>query len=275
MNTSKLFILFSAIKSRLGNLLRKFPSYDPSFNLEEFLSELGFPRNSILFVHGGLKKLAKKTNKSYEEIVKEIISLLKKEYSPKAIIFPSFTESFKKTGVFSMNYSGAEAGALSEISRRLINYRTKDPLHSVIIDSKSLSEFEKLDMTDTYGNKGLFAYLNQNNAIILNISTNHFISTQIHYIEEEMKVPYLSEDNKFSGIIFDEKDKPINSTIRNRSYKQKVYMNWQKIERYLSKDNSLKTKYYKGLKLQFIDTKLLFSKIKEKIIEKPFFLVDF
>jgi len=65
------------------------------------------PSNSHIFIHAGLKNIRLLSGLEYKNIVDDIIKSLKEIYQPSAIIAPTFTPSFRKSGVYSKLYSKA------------------------------------------------------------------------------------------------------------------------------------------------------------------------
>jgi aminoglycoside N3'-acetyltransferase len=250
--------------------------FDASFRIDELLDNLDIEQGSTLFLHVGLRKLKQKANKECGQIADQIINTLSKRYKPCSIIVPAFTPSYRTTGLFSINHSKSEAGAFSELFRQKANYRTPDPIHSVSIITEDINKFKNLDYGNTFSKNGIFEYLRNLNSYILNISTNDFVSFQLHYIEEIHQVPYKSRTNNvFSGCIFDYRDSPILRTQVNHAYKVSTAFNRDKIAGYLKAEGVLKEKCYKNIEISCIKIHALHEALEKKLTKNKNFLVTF
>lgn len=149
---------------------------------------------------------------------------------------PTFTLSFKQTGIYSVNYSRSEVGIFSELFRERANYRTQNAIHSVSIISKDISIYEKMNYKNTFSPDGLYGYLVKDNSYIVNISTNYFLATFKHYVEEMYNVPYENrKNNKYKGIVFDKYNNPVKWEQIHHAYNRKVQFNQKKITNVLIK----------------------------------------
>lgn len=279
MNTkqlnSKLFFYYNYFFRKYRYQKQKFYKKNDNFNYEEFVSGFDIPQNSQIFIHAGLKSINLITNDKYDIIVSNLIEALKKVYQPTAIFTPSFTPSFRKTGVYSKNYSKGEFGAFSELPRHLANMRTDDAIHGVAIITENIDEFKHYNYHNTFGQDGFYASLIEN-TYILNITTNYFVSTYMHYIEEDLKVPYKKSGGLISqGIMYDENDKIVKIVQNNHHYLDKCEINREKVKNLLEKNGILKWNEYLGLKNSCISVKELDKTLRNKMIKDSYFLVTF
>ena len=138
----------------------------------------------VVFVHIGLSdiKTALETN-PYEAITEK----LRSEFE--SILAPGFTRSFRETGVFDVAETQPELGAFSSLFFADAEYRTPDPLHSVLVDGSY--RFDDCVFRDTFSPDGCYGQLSADNVLYLNIGTPWLISTQLHYIERVCDVPYV------------------------------------------------------------------------------------
>lgn len=138
----------------------------------------------VVFVHIGLSdiKTALQTN-PYDTIVEK----LRGEFE--SILVPGFTRSFRETGVFDTAETEPELGAFSSLFFADAEYRTPDPLHSILVDGTY--RFEDCAFRDTFSPNGCYGQLSRDNILYLNIGTPWLVSTQLHYIERACDVPYV------------------------------------------------------------------------------------
>src|SRR5690606_22023940 len=112
------------------------------------------------------------------------------------------------------------------------NYRSKDPIHNISILGDS-SIIETLNHFDTFGESGIYSYLSKENTYVINIDTEHFVSTFLHYLENKTQVPYKDfERTSYTGYLI-EKSHISEIHSKNHFYKLKTSMNRSKIEKFL------------------------------------------
>lgn len=272
---SKLFFYYNYLiqKPRYAKQIQ----YDKndSFDYEKFVSGFVIPQNSQIFIHAGLKSINLITGDKYDVIVSNLINVLKKVYNPSAIFTPSFTPSFRKTGVYSKNYSKGEYGVFSELPRHQADMRTDDAIHGVAIFTEDIEKFKNYNYHDTFSSDGFYASLKEN-TYVLNLTTNFFVSTYMHYIEEDLKVPYKKTGGlASSGIMYNENDQPIKITQNNHHYIYKSEINREKVRKLLESKSVLKWNHYLGLQNSCISVKDLDNVLREAMIADPYFLVSF
>ena len=270
---SKVFYYYNRI-SRL--LKKKKIDYNKvsKFDYEQLINNFNIKECSDIFIHGGLKGIKQLSNQSYDIIVDNIIFSLQKCYKPSALIAPSFTPSFRKSGVYSKQYSKAEYGLFSELFRIKSKYRTNDAIHSVSLITNDFKKFINMNYNDTFSKDGFYASLIKN-AYIINISTEHFVSTYMHYIEEDMKVPYKKSDVSISGIMYDDDNNILTITQKNHEYKYNTAINRNKVNKLLIKENVIEYKTYLGVTVSCIKVSELDFVLRQAIKKDPYFLVTF
>jgi aminoglycoside N3'-acetyltransferase len=246
--------------------------YNKDFILERLFEDLEIPHDSTIYIHAGLKPIKQISNIGYSELVDSIIRILKDKYTPKALMSPAFTPSFRKNKLFSVNYSKSEVGIFSEIFRTKADYRTPDPVFSSsIISSKNNKDFENYDYTDSFSENGLFSNL-KNDAYILNIATDHFVSTYFHYLEVNLNLPYRKVIIT-NGILFDNLNQPINVNHKNYDDVHRASINRNKINSLFLRENIIKYNYYMGLSISLIKVSDMDKCLRNKIKDDPYFMV--
>jgi len=149
--------------------------------LDAVLNE--YEDDSVALVHIGLRdiKTALGTD-PYEAILDKLRSRFD------SILVPGFTKSFRKTGVFDLEETQPELGAFSGLFFENAEFRTPDPLHSIL--GEGPYRFESCTFRDTFSPGGCYGQLSKDNVLCLNIGTPWLVSTQLHYIERICNVPY-------------------------------------------------------------------------------------
>jgi len=155
----------------------------PSSVFETILDQ--YPEKDVVYLHVGLSdiKTAFETN-PYEFILEQ----LDRRFG--SLVVPGFTKSFRETGVFNVEESEPELGAFSHLFfENDSDYRTPDPLHSLQV--KGEYRFDGCDFRDTFGSEGCYAQLEADDVLCLNVGTPWLVSTQLHYLEQELDLPYV------------------------------------------------------------------------------------
>lgn len=144
-----------------------------------------YTESSVVFVHIGLSdiKTGLETD-PYEAILRKLRSAFD------SILVPGFTQSFRETGVFDIDETEPELGAFSGLFFEEADFRTPDPLHSVLVEGPY--RFEGCTFRDTFSPEGCYAQLSEDDVLCLNIGTPWLVSTQLHYIERVCNVPYAT-----------------------------------------------------------------------------------
>ncbi|MFW6320541.1 MAG: AAC(3) family N-acetyltransferase [Halohasta sp.] len=169
--------------------------------------------DDVVFVHAGLSdiKTALQTN-PYEALMEKL------EDAFESVLAPGFTHSFRETGVFDVEETPPELGAFSGLFFQDADYRTPDPLHSVLVSGSY--RFDGCSFRDTFGPESPYAQLSAENVLYLNVGTPWLISTQIHYIERICDVPYADTITIDGELVVDGDTEPISQ----RNYEKNNYL---------------------------------------------------
>jgi aminoglycoside N3'-acetyltransferase len=244
--------------------------------VEELLGNLKLEPDSLLVLHVGLGRLLKLSGLSAEAAVQEIVDCLRCLYEPRAILVPTFTPTFRTTGVFSVNHSRSEVGVFSEMLRHLSTARTPDPLHSLAILTRDPSDFSTLNYEDTFSYEGIYGTVHRSKSYILNIGTDGFMATQLHFLERLCKVPYLNmEKARYTGIVYDRDDRCQKRVQVNRANRVPVHFNRQKLVRLFRKDSLIQEHWLNGIWVSAISTQDMTASLSPRMLTNGFFLVTF
>lgn len=144
--------------------------------------------HDVAYLHVGLSdiKTAFETN-PYEFLLEQL------DRRFESLVVPGFTKSFRETGEFDVTETTPELGAFSKLFfDNDCDYRTPDPLHSLQV--KGPYRFDGCDFRNTFGSEGCYAQLEADDVLCLNVGTPWLISTQLHYLEQTLDVPYVGTD---------------------------------------------------------------------------------
>lgn len=272
---SKFFFYYSYFIQKPKYAKQNLYNKNNTFDYHEFIKGFNIKPNSQIFIHAGMKSIKMLTGDGYDVIITKLIKALQDVYTPSAIIAPSFTPSFRKTGVYSKNHSKGEYGVFSELPRHQANMRTDDAIHGVAIFSDDITKFDHYNYQDTFSEGGFYASLKEN-AYILNISTNFFVSTYMHYMEEDLKVPYKKAGGLSSkGVMYDENNQVKDIVQNNHHYLFRSEINREKVKKVLKEKNLLQFNNYLDLENSCINVSDLDIGLREEMIKNPYYLITF
>ena len=125
----------------------------------------------------------------------------------------------------------------------------------------------------------LYEHFRKNETYVINIGTDRFRSSPLHYVEKVSKVPYIFDKSKnFRGIFIDKKNNKkniIQSHGGQSIYKEKCVFNFEKINLFLQKNNAIKESFYKNIKVISINNQKMHSFLENKLSKDPYFMVTF
>ncbi|MFB6178940.1 MAG: AAC(3) family N-acetyltransferase, partial [Halorientalis sp.] len=188
-----------------------------------------------------------------------------------SILTPAFTQSFRDTGYFHREESEPELGAFASLAFETADYRTADPLHSISVLGDY--RFEDCDHHDTFGPDGCYAKLDADDVRILNVGTRWLISTQIHYVERRMDVPY-TETVDVEGTVYH--GNGTHEQVAQTTYdKNKYVYYWDRLRimRDLLEDGVLDHYDLNGLKVISVSAQDLREGLEPRIEDDPYYLV--
>ncbi|WP_408955107.1 AAC(3) family N-acetyltransferase [Natroniella sp. ANB-PHB2] len=256
------------LKNRVKGYMRKFTKIDKKIGnvnvkrIEEIFSNY---KQDAVFVHAGLSDIKKAFNCNPYKFLME---LLEKNFD--SIYVPGFTPSFRKSGVYHKSFSKPEHSIFNRLFLSEANYRTNDCIHSILVKGNSC--FNDCNHFDTFSLDGCFGKMDQENILYLNIGTNFLKSTQLHYIERLLKVPYMDVTEKKGIIYYNETDYEV-VLQKNYKYNTKISWNRLKLEKDMKKEKMIDTYDLNGLKVRFFKAGDLMVFLENKINKDPYYLV--
>jgi len=188
-------------------------------DIENSLRITGLDSGDIVMVHSrlfSLGRVAPGITKDYftDLFIDTLLDVIGPEGT---LIFPTFTFSTCKTGVFDVAKTGSEVGVLSERARhRKDSVRTLHPIFSVALFGKRIGTFQNASINTCFGENSLFDLLHQLNSVGSDKGKVKFVTigvdipteavTYVHSIEEKMQVPYRYNKNFQCVVRADNKD---------------------------------------------------------------------
>lgn len=127
------------------------------------------------------------------------------ELGVKTLIFPTFTFSYGNHEDFDVKNTKCKMGMLNEYVRKMPeSVRSRDPLMSVCVIGEN-KELAKVSGNKSLGEGSFFDRFHhtKNTRIMFFGAQLSQCHTQMHYVEEKLRVPYRY-DMKFEGNIIDE-----------------------------------------------------------------------
>ena len=208
------------------------------------LKKAGIKNGDTLMVHADLARFGKlgeiTDKKEFANIF--IDAFLKVIGKNGTLIVPTFTYSFCNNEVYDKENTPSKAGLFTEELRiRKGAFRSLHPIFSVAAVSKRAKELTSNLSKNSFGKGSIYDRLSKiKNSKYVIFGVDYFSCTQIHYIEEKLKVPYRYV-KKFKGKIKD------NNKIYDDEYEYYVRRldqdstpSFDKIENYLFKKELLK-----------------------------------
>jgi len=191
-------------------------------NIQDVFKKLGIKSSDTIFIHGDagaafeLKEINIKERLNH--FLNQIINFIDEKGT---IIIPSFSYSFTKNEDFDVHNTPSDLGAFSEAFRGLSGVlRSKNPNFSVCSIGKYAKEYSNSSIYDCFGKNTAFDLMQKHNAKIVCLGCDFSRITFVHYLEQEIEVPYRYLKT-FSGIIKDEERiEKINNTyyVRDLSF---------------------------------------------------------
>lgn len=248
--------------------------------LRTLFDRAALPSGRIVFVHARLRNLHAATGETYAGLAAELIDCLW-AIRPTTILVPAYTiYAFMLGRVFHRCFSHSEVGRFSEEVRVNAScWRSPDPMYSVLDLGNYLQQLPDISYSRTFGSDSLFEHLHQQDALIINIDIDGFLSTQVHGVELSHQVDYRFE-KKFSGIVFDDEQswRRVNyqAFVRNVSedFSQYPPYNRRRRTEYLRAQGSLHTSNLNGIELSWIGAQDFRQQIDTALNGNRRFLVD-
>ena len=262
--------------SKRGNITSK--------DISDVCRAVGVRQGDIVMVHSRLFTLGRTAQAvGKEEFADAFIDALMHAVGHEGtVIFPTFTLSVCKSGLFDVNQTKSEMGLLSERARTRSKSRTHHPFYSVSILGAREDWFDSINSNTAFGENSFFDILHK-----LNVSNAHkgkvkFLTfginlppgaiTYIHSIEEKLAVAYRYHKNFQGSIRAGGKVTPYNVQFFVRDLTTEVVFDAEACWRLLEAEEGVKTGPLGDSVVAMLPEAAVFSALVRKIAQDSDFL---
>lgn len=220
-----------------------------------------------VFIHAGLSDVKKAFDRNPYTFL-----LGRFDERFESVLNPGFTPAFRSVdgSVYHKAYSLPKFGAFSRLFLEDCDYRTDDPTNSILV--RGPYRFTGCDQTDTWAESGCFGQLDRENVRYLSIGTDWIRSSQIHYIEAKLDVPYIGT-HSYKGVICRDDGRYEGITHRSHEYTMAVAWNRAKIQGDLERAGVLDRYDLNGLQVFAFRARDIREVLTPKILADPYYLV--
>lgn len=158
---------------------------------KNFLSVIS-DSDEVIYITSGIWSIGKYFDIPIRELPKLLINAIQDVITPeRTLIFPVYNWSFCSNGVFDLQKTISQVGALSDNFRLLpgVN-RTKNPLYSHCVAGPKSNELCNLNISSVWGDGSEFEWFENNNIKIVRLGIEWKQLAFVHRIEEKGEVPY-------------------------------------------------------------------------------------
>jgi len=254
-------------------------------HIRDVFSAVGIKHGDIVMVHAQLFTLGRTTNVVDKgKLADAFIEAFMQAVGPEGIIiFPTFTLSVCKSGLFDVNETKSEMGLLSENARtRYSNSRIHHPFFSVSILGEQKDLFSLVNLNTCFGENSFFDILHKLNVtndfkgkvkfVTLGIDVPPGVITYIHSIEEKLAVPYRYHKN-FQGTIRNkQQSSPYNTKFFVRDISTEVVFDAEACWNLLKNEDGIKTEPLGDSFVALLPESTIFSNLTRKIALESDFL---
>ena len=234
---------------------------------DEILSKY---EDDTVFVHAGLSDVKKAVQKNpYDSLFNVLIDHFE------SVVAPGFTPSFRDIEVYHKLFSKPEYGMFSYLFYQDADYRTDDAIHSILVKGNS-TQFEDCKYKNSFGESSCWSKFDKKNTLYLNIGTDEFLTTQLHYIEVKNDLPYVTIP-EHEGIVYFSETNYEEVTQKNYVYEYdfpiSTVPNWKKLRRYLERVDALQDHSVGGLKIYAFRARDVRETLESKLDQDPYYLI--
>lgn len=221
-----------------------------------------------VFVHAGLSDVKQAFDRNPYEFLRETLT----EHF-ESVLAPGYTPSFKRSGVYHRRYTLPQYGTFSKLSLDDADYRTDDPIHSILVSGSY--RFDDVAMRDTFGRDGPFEKLRDDDVLYLNVGIPDFHCTQLHLLECERDPPYITSTD-YEGIVY-QNSTDHEEVVQTNFTNENPYLyafNRTKIRNRLERAGVLDAYDLNGLRIYVTRAGAVHRVLRPELEEEPFYLVS-
>lgn len=168
----------------------------------KIFSDLGLSSDDVVMIHGDAGPAAQISYKNGPDKLTEFIEIITSYFVNGTVLVPSFTYSLTKNESYDPLHTQSNVGLFSEAFRRCHGVsRTLHPIFSFSIYGKNKQKFTDANINDCFGVGTVFDEFFKIDGKILCIGCSLDRVTFIHYVEQQLGVPYRYFKNFHGEII--------------------------------------------------------------------------
>jgi aminoglycoside N3'-acetyltransferase len=218
----------------------------------------------VAFVHAGLRDVAAAFDGDPYD---RLFDALTAAYD--SVLVAGFTPSFLDSGVYHKRYSRPEFGAFARAFLDDADHRTDDAVYSVLVAGDY--RFEDCRHERSFGPEGCWAKLDRDDALFVDVGTDRFRCSHLHYVEARADVPYVTE-TAHEGVRIDADGvERVTQRCPTDDYYRRY--NRRKLERVLREAGALDCHERNGLVLRFCSARDVRTALEPRLRRDPYALV--
>ncbi len=160
--------------------------------------------DKVIYITSGIWSFGKYFDIPIRELPQLLIEAIQDVVTPeRTLIFPVYNWSFCSDGIFDLQKTKSQTGALSEIFRLMPGVqRTKNPLYSHCVTGPAANDLIDLNISSVWGDGSEFEWYEKHNIKMVRMGIEWKQLAFVHRIEEKGNVPYRYF-KRFSGELID------------------------------------------------------------------------
>lgn len=220
--------------------------------------------DDVVFVHAGLSDINSAFGGNPHEF---LVTKLDEHFE--SVLAPGYTPSFRSAGIYHKQFSRPEYGTFSRLFLDDADYRTADPLHSILV--KGDYRFEDCDHQESFSERSCFGKLDEDDVLYLNIGTP-WKGGQLHYLEYIADTPYV-EYTSYNGVVYH--DETHYESVTQQHYTTPLTLKWNrsKIAKVLVSNGVMARHDLNGLSVQLFRANGVKRTLEPLIERDPYYLV--
>lgn len=187
-----------------------------------------------------------------------------------SVLAAGYTTSFRKTRRFHRQRTPPEYGTFARLFHADATYRTADPMYSILVHGDY--RFDDATPSESFTEASPFGSLDRDDALYVNVGTDGFRCSHLHYLERRADVPYCRVVD-LEGVVHHtdaERERVTHTCLVDDHYRR---YNRPKLERVLSAAGVLHSYDCNGLRVRFCRARDVREVLEPRLDDDPYFLV--
>lgn len=251
----------SLLADRLRSRVRRVGSLEPGTLGDLFDAH---PARTV-FVHVGLSDVAAALPGNPYHRVRDALTARYEN-----VLVPGFTPAFLETGVYHRQHSRPEFGTFARLFLEDATYRTADPVYSILVDGDY--RFDDCRHTESFSRESCFGKLDRDDVLFVNVGTDGFRCSHLHYVERQADVPYCTVSDH-EGVVYhtDTEREAVSHTCLTDDFYRRF--NRAKLESVLSDAGVLATYDRRGLRVRFCRARDVRTVLEPRLAADSYFCI--